>query len=51
MNERMESLATAASGFEAALKSAGVAFGLGILLSRAIDRGVGKALLPEFELD
>ena len=41
--ERMESFASAMSGFEPALKGAGVAFGFGIVLSRAIDRSVGKA--------
>jgi len=39
----MESFASAMSGFEPALKSSGVAFGFGIVLSRAIDRSVGKA--------
>jgi len=41
VNERMESFASAMSGFEPALKGAGVAFGFGIVLSRAIDRSVG----------
>ncbi len=43
MNERVEAFASAASRFEAALKSARVAFGLGVFLSSSIDRGIGQA--------
>ena len=43
MNERAEAFASAAGGFEAALECAGVAFGLGVFLSRSIDRGIGEA--------
>jgi hypothetical protein len=43
VNERAEAFAPASGGFEAALECAGVAFGLGIFLSRSIDRGIGQA--------
>ena len=43
MNERAEAFASAASGFEAALESASVAFGLGGFHSSSIDRGIGQA--------
>ena len=42
MNEGMEALAAAASGFEAALESAGIAFGFGIVLASSIDRSIGQ---------
>jgi len=43
VNERVESFASTAGGFEAALKSAGVAFGLWVFLARAINRRIGQA--------
>jgi len=39
----MEAFASAASGLEAALEGAGVAFGLGVLLAGSIDCGIGQA--------
>jgi len=43
VNERAEAFASASSRFEAALEGAGVAFGLWVFLSSAIDRGIGQA--------
>ena len=43
MNERAEAFGSASSRSEAALESAGVAFGFGVFLSSSINRGIGQA--------
>ena len=42
-NQRVETFSSASRRFEATLECAGGAFGLGVFLSRTIDRSVGQA--------
>lgn len=42
VNESPEAFASTSCGFESALESAGIAFGLGIFLSGSINRGIGQ---------